>query len=52
MVRSVNKVILIGNLGSDPELRYTQSSTAVCNMSLATNEQYTNQEETLATRRR
>ena len=38
MARSVNKVVLIGNLGDDPELRYTGSGTAVCNMSLATNE--------------
>ncbi|WP_263840273.1 single-stranded DNA-binding protein [Salinibacter sp.] len=42
MARSVNKVVLIGNLGDDPELRYTGSGTAVCNMSLATNESYTN----------
>jgi single-strand DNA-binding protein len=41
MARGVNKVILIGNLGDDPELRYTGSGTAVCNMSLATNESYT-----------
>jgi single-strand DNA-binding protein len=41
MARGVNKVILIGNLGNDPELRYTGSGTAVCNMSLATNETYT-----------
>jgi single-strand DNA-binding protein len=41
MARGVNKVILIGNLGDDPELRYTGSGTAVCNMSLATNETYT-----------
>ena len=40
MARSVNKAILIGNLGQDPELRYTQSGTAVCNMRLATNESY------------
>ncbi len=40
MARSVNKVILIGNLGQDPELRYTGSGTAVCNMRLATNESY------------
>lgn len=33
---SVNKVILIGNLGRDPEVRYTPSGAAVCNMSLAT----------------
>ncbi|MDX1739963.1 MAG: single-stranded DNA-binding protein, partial [Rhodothermales bacterium] len=36
----MNKVILIGNLGQDPELRYTGSGTAVCNMRLATNESY------------
>jgi single-strand DNA-binding protein len=40
MARGVNKVILIGNLGQDPELRYTNSGTAVCNMRLATNESY------------
>ncbi len=40
MARSVNKVIIIGNLGQDPELRYTGSGTAVCNMRLATNESY------------
>ena len=34
----VNKVILIGNLGRDPELRYTASGTAVANFSLATTE--------------
>ncbi len=33
----VNKVILIGNLGSDPELRYTQSGTAVATLRIATN---------------
>jgi len=35
---SVNKVILVGNLGRDPEVRYTQSGTAVANFTLATNE--------------
>jgi single-strand DNA-binding protein len=35
---SVNKVILIGNLGADPELKYTPSNRPVCNLSLATNE--------------
>jgi len=40
MARGVNKVILIGNLGQDPELRYTQSGTAVCNFRIATNESY------------
>ena len=33
---SINKVILIGNLGRDPELRYTPSGAAVCNVSIAT----------------
>jgi single-strand DNA-binding protein len=40
MARGVNKVILIGNLGADPELRYTSGGTAVCNIRLATNESY------------
>lgn len=38
MARGVNKVILIGNLGNDPELRYTPSGSAVANVSLATSE--------------
>src|SRR5262245_2444879 len=38
---SVNKVILVGNLGADPELRYTNSGTAVANFRIATNEQWT-----------
>ncbi len=38
--RSVNKVILLGHLGADPEQRYTQSGTAVTNLRLATNESY------------
>ncbi len=33
---SVNKVILIGNLGKDPEVRYTPSGSAICNITLAT----------------
>ncbi|HSN31170.1 MAG TPA: single-stranded DNA-binding protein [Ideonella sp.] len=33
---SVNKVILIGNLGRDPEVRYTPSGAAICNVTLAT----------------
>jgi single-strand DNA-binding protein len=40
MARGINKVILVGNLGQDPELRYTGNGTAVCNMRLATNEAY------------
>ena len=38
---SVNKVILVGNLGRDPELRYTQQGQAVANFTLATNENWT-----------
>jgi single-strand DNA-binding protein len=37
----VNKAILIGNLGRDPELRYTQSGQAVVNFSIATSENWT-----------
>ncbi len=36
----INKVILIGNVGRDPELRYTASGTAVANFSLATSRRY------------
>jgi len=38
---SFQKVILVGNLGRDPELRFTPSGQAVCNMNLATNRSYT-----------
>jgi len=38
---SVNKVILIGNLGRDPEIRYTQSGEPIANFSVATNEAWT-----------
>lgn len=37
---SVNRVILLGRLGNSPELKYTNSGTAVCNFSLATSESY------------
>jgi len=36
----VNKVILIGNLGADPEVRYTQNGTAVANFRMATTESW------------
>ncbi len=45
MARGVNKAILIGNLGKDPEIRYTQSGNAVCNFSLATTERRKQGEE-------
>jgi single-strand DNA-binding protein len=38
MARGVNKVILIGNLGKDPEMRYTPSGLAIANITLATSE--------------
>jgi single-strand DNA-binding protein len=41
---SVNKVILVGNLGRDPELRYTPGGQAVANFSLATTERFSNKE--------
>ncbi|MCW9049158.1 MAG: single-stranded DNA-binding protein [Deltaproteobacteria bacterium] len=41
---SVNKVILVGNLGKDPELRYTPSGTAVATFSIATTERYKDRE--------
>jgi single-strand DNA-binding protein len=40
MAKSVNKVILIGNLGKDPEVKVTPSGTPVAKFSLATNERY------------
>jgi len=41
---SVNKAILIGRLGKDPELKYTPSGRAVCTFSLATSERWTGQD--------
>jgi len=40
----VNKVILVGNLGRDPEIRYTQGGQAVCNFTLATTESWASKE--------
>ena len=40
MARGVNKVILIGNLGRDPEVKYTASGSAVANFSIATSESW------------
>lgn len=39
---SVNKVILVGNVGKDPEIRYLEGGSAVCKFSLATSEVYKN----------
>ena len=41
MAGGVNKVLLIGNLGADPDMRYTPSGAGVCEMRLATNESWT-----------
>ena len=40
MAKAVNKVILLGTLGKDPELKYTPQGTAVAKFSMATNESY------------
>ncbi len=40
MARGINKVILVGNLGRDPEMRYTPSGSAVANLALATSESW------------
>jgi single-strand DNA-binding protein len=46
----INKVILVGNLGADPEIRYTPSGTAVANFRIATSENRTNKEGQKETR--
>ncbi len=40
MAEGINKVILVGNLGADPELRYTSGGQAVCDMRMATSERW------------
>ncbi len=42
MAKSLNKVMLIGNLTRDPEMRYTPQGTAVCTFGIATNSSWTN----------
>jgi single-strand DNA-binding protein len=44
MAKSLNKVMLIGNLGKDPEVRYTASGVPVATFSLATNESWKDQD--------
>jgi len=44
MARGINKVILIGNLGQKPEMRYTQTNTAVATLGLATSESWKDKE--------
>lgn len=40
MARGINKVILVGNLGNDPEVRYAQSGSAITTLSVATSESW------------
>ena len=44
MSRGVNKVILVGNLGKKPDMKYTQSNVAVANFSIATSEEWRDKE--------
>ena len=44
MARGVNKAILVGNLGADPEVRYSASGSAVANVRIATNESWTDRQ--------
>lgn len=44
MARGINKVILVGNLGQDPEVRYTANGAAVANITVATSEQWTDRQ--------
>jgi single-strand DNA-binding protein len=44
MARGINKVILVGNLGNDPDVRYTASGAAVANVSIATTDSWKDKE--------
>lgn len=44
MARGINKVILVGNLGNDPDTRYTPSGSAITTISIATSEQWTDKQ--------
>ena len=44
MARGINKVIIVGNLGADPETRYTGSGTAITSLRIATSEQWTDKQ--------
>ena len=46
---SVNKVILVGNLGADPEMRHTSSGDPVCTLNVATSEKYKNRDGEMQT---
>ena len=40
MARGINKVIIVGNLGNDPEMRYMPSGSAIANLSVATTDSW------------
>ena len=44
MARGINKVILVGNLGQDPETRYTTNNSAVTNITVATSDSWTDKQ--------
>lgn len=44
MARGINKVIIVGNLGADPETRYTGNGTAITSLRIATSEQWTDKQ--------
>jgi len=44
MARGVNKVILVGNLGKDPDMKYTASGAAIANVTIATSESWTDKQ--------
>jgi single-strand DNA-binding protein len=44
MARGVNKVILVGNLGRDPEMKYTASGAAIANVTIATSESWSDKQ--------
>ena len=44
MARGINKVIIVGNLGADPEVRHTGGGTAVCSFNVATSESWTDKQ--------
>ncbi len=50
MARGVNKVIIVGNLGQDPEVKYMPNGNAVCNMTVATSESWKDQQGQLQER--
>jgi single-strand DNA-binding protein len=44
MARGINKVILVGNLGKDPDMKYTASGAAIANITVATSESWTDKQ--------